>query len=134
MATFSIKSGERQQLKSLQSRAMSAGRKLQDAVEEYNAVVTSAFAELKQKADDYNEVIQALNQECSDIRTQISDAHDSRSEAWQESDKGDAFRSWLEDWDIDFDEVDFDEPDELEFDMDQASQVYDLMPDWELDY
>jgi len=130
----SIKSGEREQIRSLQSLARSAGRELEDAVNAYNDAVVNAFAELKEKVDAYNEAITDLGQECDEVHTQLDDVYESRSEQWQESEKGDAFRSWMEEWEVSFDEFEVTEPDEVEFGEDFSAQIYDLMPDFDLDY
>jgi len=131
---YSIKSGEREKIRSIQNTARSAAMKLEEATSAYNDAVTNAFAALKEKVDAYNEAINDLAQECDEVASQLSEEYESHSEKWQESDKGDAFRSWMEEWEISFDEFDCDEPDEVDFNDSHSDQIWDLMPDFDCDY
>jgi hypothetical protein len=82
----------------------------------------SALTEEKFKKDRYNTKIKELNQFIDDIRSDMQDYYDERSEKWQESDNGQMYQDWIDQWDNcylevdDFLEVnipeDFDLPDE----------------------
>ena len=58
----------------------------------------------------YNEAIQNLNSFIFEIREEMQMYFDDKSEKWQESDKGFAYQEWIENWEVEFEEIEnFDE-------------------------
>ena len=60
--------------------------------------------------DSYNESLQRARDLADNIAAATREAVDARSDKWQDSDKGDQVRHWIEQWEMNLDEVDLDFP------------------------
>ncbi len=79
---------------------------LEEAVESCNATMAMQREHLEGTIADLNAVIDAANSWRGDIAQQQLDWMTDRSERWQESDAGQAYASWQQDWEADFQLVD----------------------------
>jgi hypothetical protein len=53
----------------------------------------------------YNEAIQNLNSFIAETRDEMQMYFDERSDKWQESEKGTYYQDWIDNWDVEYDEV-----------------------------
>jgi hypothetical protein len=67
----------------------------------------------------YNEALVEAESFCSDIADRMADYQGERSDSWLESEKGDAYQTWMDEWTPDFSELDMP-------DMDHAETLADL--------
>lgn len=72
-----------------------------DAVDEYNDAVAAARAKLAREFDKLNEAITAADEWRSGIASEMADFAAERSDAWTESDRGQSYASWQNDWEAD---------------------------------
>lgn len=81
--------------------------KVEDAVRE---LIDTHVAAVNELIATYNEKATEANGVASDIASEIETYMDERSDKWRESEKGEAYSSWLQAWQ----EVDFAEIDQIE--------------------
>lgn len=105
-----------------------AAENLEKAVAEFNAVVEAAQEPVTAAVEEYNAALQEaanfVEAMASEIEAEIAD----KSERWQESEKGQAFDTWQQEWEaVVFDDIQIDFPDQLEGpDLSAANALEDL--------
>jgi hypothetical protein len=88
--------------------------KLQDAVSVFNAAVEELKAPLLAALESYNEVIEETRGFVEDIASAADGQFDDKSEKWQEGDKGQQVREWIDAWQNEpFDAIELSFPEEL---------------------
>lgn len=107
------------------SRLQNAFDDLQEAVDIFNSTVNVAWTNLQVPINNYNEAISNANEWQSGIVEEIQEYIDSKSEKWQEGDKGQAFVSWKEQYEEELETVELEKPDEVTFDNDNPSELLD---------
>lgn len=55
--------------------------------------------------EEYNKAIRSLNDFIADTKDEMQNYFDERTEKWQESDNGFLYQNWIDNWDIEFQEV-----------------------------
>jgi phosphoenolpyruvate-protein kinase (PTS system EI component) len=70
--------------------------KVEDAVLVFNTALAAARATLQESIDAYNEAAEALRGHIADVHRELEDEYDERSEKWQEGEKGEAAKAWLD--------------------------------------
>lgn len=109
----------------LTTKIHDARAKLEDAVAVFNNMQIAALADLNREVTSYNEVLNELQSFAEGIAAQIEEAYDSKSEKWQESEKGQALSEFKDAWDafvpeevaefeVEDVELDADHPEEFE--------------------
>lgn len=94
---------------------------LDGALTEYNRRVAKAFSDLQPFVTAFNERVSEANEFVSTVHDDQQAHFDERSEKWQEGDVGSAYSDWMSQWELAVEEVELEEPGELE------------MPDVDLD-
>jgi uncharacterized protein YukE len=84
-----------------------------EAVREAYKAVEAIWPEYQAMLDKVNGVIDAFNSAVADadnfrqsVADQMQEYYDNRSDAWQNGDKGTAYREWLEQWLYSVEQVD----------------------------
>ena len=65
-----------------------------------------AFESLEQATFEYNELIAELNEAKASVAGRIEDYMHSLSDEWQESEGGEAYQEWLEQWEEEAEDAD----------------------------
>ena len=87
---------------------------LEDAVSTFNAAVEELKAPLLAALEKYNEIVEEARGFVEDIASTADGQFDDKSEKWQEGDKGQAARNWIDAWQNEpFDALEIAFPDEL---------------------
>lgn len=66
------------------------------ALAKYNAIVAAAQAEANITVEQYNEVLEEARGFLEDIVDQANDDFGDKSERWQDSDRGEEVRDWID--------------------------------------
>jgi hypothetical protein len=91
-----------------------AGKKIEEAVSEYNQEVEKLRTPVELAVTEYNELVGEARTLCSEVAAIASDSIGDKSEKWQEGDKGQAAQEWADAWDgVDLSDMDYQWPDEL---------------------
>lgn len=89
--------------------------KLEDAVSTFNAAVEELKAGVVTALESYNEVVGETRGFVEDIASTADGQFDDKSEKWQEGDKGQQVREWIDAWQNEpFEDVEITFPEELE--------------------
>lgn len=96
--------------------------KIQELIDEFNS-------EISQIVQSYNDVASEANAFVEEVKNAQQEYYDERSEKWQESDRGSEYQDWMNEWDIEIEEVEveeahFDEIDEPDIDL----EVFEALP------
>lgn len=105
-----------------------AQAKLEKAVEAYNAAALAAREVVEQAIQGLNDAIADANAWIEEVRARMNEHFDDRSEAWQESEAGEAYENWLREY-VALDEVEADFPDELELPESDAAENLEGLPE-----
>lgn len=99
------------------------------AIEKFNEECETMFTDVEGAVEEYNEAVLETREWIEERASDFESYREGRSEKWQESEKGEAFETFIQSWqDIDLDEIEIERPEEL-------SYVSDLDPELdELEY
>lgn len=79
---------------------------LEKRVEDVNDALDTAVEALRQGIVEYNELVEEARGFSSDIASQAQEDIGDKSERWQESERGEAAKSWADEWEsADFEDV-----------------------------
>jgi hypothetical protein len=83
------------------------------------SAVHEAFLALDEACSNYNLAADEMNNLLREIHDDMESYYNDRSEKWQESEKGEAYLSWMNEWDRAVEEVEAEEPAVNESDVDE---------------
>jgi len=88
---------------------------LEEAFEQYNLRVQEAFATLQAQITLYNNELSKARDFASEVAQETADYISEKSDKWQESDKGQEYQSFQEEYEsLQLDDIELDEPAEIE--------------------
>jgi hypothetical protein len=101
--------------------------KLEQQVEAYNAAVAAAWEKLAAAIEDVNAALAELNDFIGGVTGDMEAYADGRSERWQESDAGQNYLAWKDQWlAATLDDVDLDQPEDIDMPEVPIEQVEEL--------
>jgi chromosome segregation ATPase len=92
---------------------------LNTAIAAFNAAVEPLSQAVGEAQEDYNGILEKARMLASSVTAVAQQKFDAKSEKWQESDKGIQARCWIEQWEMDLDDVA----------LDLAEPLTDIDPD-----
>jgi hypothetical protein len=96
-------------------KLVNAREELNSAIVEFNDEVRGLFEKtVKPKVEALNEAIGEANDFCIEVHSDMEAYQGEKSEKWQESDAGVEYQDWMDQWDGEIDEVDFDAPEDID--------------------
>jgi hypothetical protein len=87
---------------------------LEDALDDFNQIVTDAWEDLSAAQEVYNAAVAEARAFVSEVREARMEEYEQHPESWQESEEGVAAAAWLEEWEYEFDDADMDKPEPLD--------------------
>lgn len=96
---------------------------LEAAITQANAVIDEKAQVIEDAVASVNEVIRELDGWRDDLRGQMQDHFDGRSEKWQETDAGQDYLSWLDEWGEPIEEIEVEMPGKIEMPEDVATEA-----------
>jgi uncharacterized protein with NRDE domain len=87
---------------------------LEQAVNAFNAAITEHFEKVQAAVDAYNESVSDAQSFMEEVATDIRSYIEDRSEKWQESDKGQEYSGWADEWEGTLDTAEIGPPEEIE--------------------
>jgi cell division septum initiation protein DivIVA len=79
---------------------------LNAAIAAFNRAIEPLSRAVVEALDDYNEILEKARALASGVTEAAQDEFDARSERWRGSDEGIEVRSWIEQWQVNLDDVD----------------------------
>lgn len=104
-------------------------RKLETAFNDLNTAIHSAWEKVEAIALEYNQAISEVEKWRDNTATNINDYYYNRDEHdWQTTQEGQDYETWMDRWnDDEFEEIELDPPDEIEWpELDAAQRLKDL--------
>lgn len=110
---------------------IAAREAVEAAVVEFNETVQEAMPPVAEAVDRYNTAVQAAAELAEEVASDIQNFIDDKSEKWQESDRGQEYATWAEEWNSPdlFEEVKIEFPSELETPEMEHGDTLDVLPD-----
>ena len=87
---------------------------LEGAINRFNEAVGDLWIAVEEAADAYNEAVDEANEFRSDVHEEMDGYFNDRSEKWQEGEKGSDYSDWMNEWDMEFDQIEVERPAEAE--------------------
>jgi uncharacterized protein YukE len=101
--------------------------KLEKAIADFNAKVAEAFMEVSVAVDDYNGVVEEANGWLADLQSEMQSYADEKSDKWREGDAGQAYESWMSEYEgAELNAVEISEPEALDTPDDETAKLADL--------
>jgi hypothetical protein len=112
----------------LAAKLSDAREDLNNALLDFNNEVKALFDKMvKPGADAYNAVVAEANEFIGEVHMEQEAYHDEKSEKWQEGDAGSAYNNWMNEWELELDELELDEPEEyIDPDLDEVDDFGQL--------
>ena len=103
---------------------------LNAAIVAFNQAIEPLSRAVVEAQDDYNAILEKARALASGFTEAARDEFDARSERWRGSDQGIKVRSWIEQWEVNLDDIDLEVPEPLtEIDPDgQALEIEGAPP------
>jgi hypothetical protein len=96
-------------------------------IRDFNDLLEEHTARIEAAQGRYNEVIDAANVFMLDVQVAQEAYQENRSDAWQDSDNGYAYKAWADEWSQPLEEIDICFPDPVEEpEMDAVALFRDL--------
>jgi chromosome segregation ATPase len=100
--------------------------KVEEAVNELNSVIASHLETVESAIEAYNEVVRDANEFRDNINTEQNEFFSEKSEKWQEGEKGDAYSSWMGEWENELPEATIELPAEVQVELTASVQLAEL--------
>lgn len=108
----------------LLSGAAEAHEALSSAVDGVNNAIQAAWEEVSEKLEAFNQARTDLKEFASDIAECADSEYSDKSEKWQEGERGQAARSWIDTWaSADLDPIEMDIPGPVELDTEAPEEL-----------
>jgi hypothetical protein len=126
---FKLSKPQRAERKALAADLRKKAVALNTAIVAFNAAVEPPSQAVGEAQEDYNGILEKARMLTSCVTAVAQQKFDAKSEKWQESDKGIQTRCWIEQWEMDLDDVDLDLPEPLtEIDSDEHGGRIEAAP------
>jgi hypothetical protein len=102
---FKITKQEQARLQEIADRVAEERLAFDTAVDEANAAIEDIYSALNERITRYNEMLEEGRGVIEDIHSERQSDFDDKSERWQEGERGEATREWLDKLDSDKEEI-----------------------------
>jgi len=122
---------QRAEFEEHQAAIVKAINMLQETIDEFTQKRSELFVPVEEAFENASAVVDSFNEFRDDIATQLNDYADERSETWQESENGERYREWIDQWEAELD-VDISFPDlaDVEYELEEIHEEdYPIEPD-----
>jgi uncharacterized coiled-coil DUF342 family protein len=106
-----------------------AAKLVEEAIDAYKAQAQMYWDEVEEAVAKYNEAISQASEFKDEVCSEAQEYYDERSEKWQESEKGKSYQEWIDEWESCLDEIEVEQPEELEVPDMEAPDILENLPD-----
>lgn len=114
---FSLSKKEQTELANHSSTITEQRSKAEDAIRVYNDAIAAAHSALAEVLEGYNGALEAARSFLEDVHSEADSAFSDKSDKWQEGERGEATRTWIdaiEEAKDAMDPIELDEPEALD--------------------
>lgn len=110
--------------------ALTAARTAVDIkIEDVNDALQTAVDAMEATLTDYNSALEDARGFAADIVAQAEEDFSDKSEKWQEGERGEIVRAWIDEWECaDLDDIELPEIERLAIDAEDHSDILDQLP------
>lgn len=110
---------------------------VETAIETYDSVASETWSEVDGKQKELAATIQEANNFINEIHSDMESYYDDKSDRWYESERGESYLEWKDQWEeeLEFEEVeqpgnlDFYQPDSIDMPEINAGEVLEELPE-----
>lgn len=119
---------EVQEFNEILNVARESYEEINSAIEKYNQSCEELWEAIEAAKEKYNTALDDALNFTDQVSNEMTDYFEERSEKWQESEKGDAYREWIDEWEnISLDRCNIEQPEPIEeFDSDAIDLLEEL--------
>lgn len=126
---FKISKSEDAQLTAIQTELASAKAELDTAVEDMNDALVTAADALTDRLAEYNDKLEAARAFIADIVSQAEEDFSDKSERWQEGERGEICRAWIDEWEqVNLEDVIAPDIEPIALDAEDHTELLDQLP------
>ena len=104
--------------------------RLETEVELFNEALAQHWGRVDDACIAYQRVVDDVRNWCEDVATQIQEEIDSHQEKWQDSERGQAFVQWQQEYEqADLEDINLEQPEPLSLDINDQSEVLEGLPE-----
>jgi hypothetical protein len=112
--TFKASRGQLAQRDTLAQELRQKVKILNTAIATFNRDVAHLSRALAEAQADYNQTLELARALTGNVAEAAQQEFDAKSEKWQDGEKGQQVRQWIEQWEMSLDDIDLDLPEPLE--------------------
>ncbi len=106
-----------------------AAEKVEAAISQFNANLEVAMAPVDAAVEEYNRVVEQAGELAVDVYFEAEADFCNRSEKWQDSEKGEEYQEWMDQWNnVSLELAEVGRPDELETPDLSAADTLESLP------
>lgn len=103
---------------------------LDACIEIFNAELERLQEPVKESLEKLNELLEEAREFKEDVYSRLDGEYDGKSEKWQEGDRGQGVRQWIEQWsEASFDAIELETPEDIELDENDSADTLDQLQD-----
>lgn len=92
-----------------------AASKVESELQRFDEAVQDAAVPVQQAIESYNEALRNAAEFVENVASDLQSVYDEKSEKWQESERGENFKRWIEEWEsIVLDDAEIEIPESVE--------------------
>ena len=127
---FKLTKGEQKQKADFQLELAKAREELDAKVEDVNDALQTAIDALMDAVADYNSALERARAFATDIVSQAEEDFSDKSERWQEGERGEICRAWIDEWEqLSLDDIELPDIDRIVIDAEDHADLLDQLPD-----
>ena len=126
---FKLTKQEEAQRSELYAKLHSARGALDAKIEDVNDALQTAIDALEGAIADYNSALDDARNFVVDIVSQAEEDFSDKSERWQEGERGEIVRAWIDEWDTaQLDDIDAPEIERIVIDLEDHADILEQLP------
>jgi hypothetical protein len=102
-----LKVEDENRIKSLLEDLTNKEKKLESKLENFKTELSKLMSGLNPAIEEYNEAANKINKFITDITDRQQNFHDTREDNWKNGEKGEYYRQWQGEWDLQCETIDF---------------------------
>jgi hypothetical protein len=127
--TNKLSAGYHKRLDEAEVKVRQAMEELTEAVEGWNEMVRTKWeTDVNSFLADYQGAVSEANELRDQIHSEMVEYFDNKSEGWQQGDRGDAYQTWMDEWDHEFATFEIEAPEEIDTPEDDVADLMEQLP------
>lgn len=113
------------QFEELQMKLRKSFDELEEEVVNCNSTILAAWEKVEASRGAYNEIVAEVETFREEIHSAMEDFSSDKTDRWTESDRGQAYHAWMEEWGESWDELELEQPAEVSLEPDRSVEDFE---------